>query len=600
VNTNAQEPELRYEFEFTWDSTYGKAATLLEQHAPLGLVVDLGCGPGVFSYPLHELGFGYVGFDADHLALASAAKRGLEVAPIDLLDFDATIGRVLEAVGERSVSAVSLLDTIEHLADPDQVLAGVARLLDALSRGDTSPLLLVSIPNVTHVDLGAKLISGRWDVTRVGLLDDTHITLFAEHRVHDVLTRAGFVELGANDTVFYRTEQDFPSDHPALANGAVLSQFLRRLRRHSGPAAETYQFIRCYRRSDLDEHHRLVAQLPPRPTGRPDDPAAASAPRFCSVVVRTQGARSSLIDALVSLAAQIDRDIEVKLMVHHDDPGVYRDVVALVEMFEPAFAACVEVVHVVGGGRSRPLNEALRRVEGRYLAILDDDDVVTAHWIESFRAAAQAGPGTVVRAPCLVQWTEQGTGLAEITPVSGFEDPYPPTFDYLDHVRRNRSPSCCYAVPLGAVRALDIWFDEELEVCEDWKFLMQVAAWTGVTDVDLEVRPAAVTSIYRRSRDGGGADGAVESERWGRDKQAVALALAEGPALVPAGALVKIRGFYDAIDEAERREAASAEEIAALRHRIDSLERSRFWRITAPVRHVAALRGRISARGPTG
>jgi hypothetical protein len=248
---------------------------------------------------------------------------------------------------------------------------------------------------------------------------------------------------------------------------------------------------------------------------------------------------------------------------------------------------------VVGGGRSRPLNEALRRATGRYLALLDDDDVAAAHWIESFRSAAEAGPGTVVRAPCVVQWTEQRSGVADVAPVSGFEAAYPLNFDYLDHVRRNRSPPCSYAVPLGTVRSLAIWFDEDLDACEDWKFLMQVARWTGVTDVDTSGTASSATSIYRRSRDGGGADGVVGAERWARDHLAVARSLAEEASLVPAGALMKIRGLYEALEEAERRDEAAAAEIGALHHRIEALERSRFWRATAPLRRLAALRSRI-------
>lgn len=600
MNSHDGEPELRYDFEFTWHSTYGKAATLLQDHAAPGLVVDLGCGPGVFSRPLGELGFGYVGFDADHDALAAAGARGIEVAPIDLTDFDAAIIRIVDVVGDRPVRAVSLLDTIEHLAHPDLVLDGIGRLLDALTvGGEPAPLLLVSIPNVAHVDLGAKLVTGRWDVTRVGLLDDTHITLFTEQRIHDVTTRAGFVEVGANDNIFDRTEQDFPVDHPALARATTLSRFLRALRRRSAPADETYQFIRCYRRVDADERERRCAELPARPTGRPDDPSQSCDGPFCSVIVRTQGGRSSLVDALTSLAAQSDRDLEVLLMVHHDEVAVHESVRELVELFEPSFVEQVQTVHVVGGGRSRPLNEALRRATGRYLAILDDDDVVTAHWIESFRSAAEAGPGTVVRAPCVVQWTERRSGVADVAPVSGFEAVHPSTFDYLDHVRRNRSPQCSYALPLGTVRALGIWFDEDLEACEDWKFLMQVARWTGVTDVDLAAGPESVTSIYRRSRDGEGADGAVGGDRWAHDHMAVAHFLAEEASLVPAGALMKVRGLYEAIEEAERREAAAAAEIGALRHRIASLEQSRFWRMTSPLRWLAAQRSRVSGRAST-
>jgi SAM-dependent methyltransferase len=597
--TDGQQPELRYDFGYTWHSTYGKAARLLAEHVAPGLVIDLGCGPGVFSQPLAELGFDYLGFDTDTAALAAATERGIRVEELDLTDLltdlDDVSERVTASVAGTEVRAVSLLDTIEHLTHPDDVLAGIAglidRLIDRMGAGqDEAPVLLVSIPNVAHFDLGAKLLMGRWDVTEVGLLDDTHITLFTEARVHDVMTRAGFEEIGANDNLFHRTEQHFPEDHPALERATPLSQLLRSLRRRGAPGNETYQFIRCYRRVDADRRAELVASLPPRSSGRPAPSSDDTGQPFCSVVVRTEGGRPSLVDALTSLAAQTDRDVEVLLMVHHDDPAVQDSVQGLVHTFEPSFAELVRVVHVVGGGRSRPLNEALRLACGRYVAILDDDDIVTAHWIETFRDAAERCPGTVVRAPCLVQWTERTTGVTDVAPVTGFEAVYPLGFDYLDHVRRNRSPSCSYAIPMGAIRALDVWFDEDLDACEDWKFLMQIASCTGVTDAD------EVTSIYRRSRDGDGSDGVVAAERWAHDHLTVAHQLAAEPSIVPAGALLKVRALYEAIEESERREAAAQEEVTALRNRIDALERSRFWTMTSPLRRLAAMRGRVRRR----
>ena len=585
------ETGLRYDFAYTPSSTYARAARLLARCGAPGLVVDLGCGPGVFALALSELGFGYVGVDVDTDALAAASSRGIDVVELDVSDIDAAIDRIVSVVGDRPVSAVSVLDVVEHLPDPDRVLAGVGRLVDALARDGTTPMLVVSIPNVSHADLGAKLVTGRWDVTEVGLLDDTHITLFTEQRVRDVTTRAGFVEIGADDNVHDRTEQEFPVDHPAVGRVTVLSQFLRSLRGHAGPAAETYQFVRCYRRADDHERDGLVADLPPRPSGRPDDPATVHAGPFLSVIVRTQGGRASLLDTLTSLAAQTDRDIEVFVTVHHDDPAVHDEVRRLVALFEPDFVARVHVIGVVGGRRGRPLNVALQRAGGRYVALLDDDDLAVADWVEAFRGAADRAPGTIVRAPCVVQWTERvvAAGVAGAVAVSGFEAPYPVSFDYLDHVRRNRSPSCSYALPIGAIRALDVRFDEELDACEDWKFLMAVARWTGVTDATGRSGPATATSVYRRSRDGGGAEGVIDAEQWGRDHLAVAQDLASEPSLVPPGALMKVRHLYEAVEQRD-------EAITALRNRVDALERSRVWRLTAPARRLAGLRRSFRGR----
>ncbi len=601
------QPQLRYDFAYTDGSTYARVARLLSRLAEPGLVVDLGCGPGVLSLALEGTGHHYLGIDIDAEAVAAAQERGIDATELDLSDLEAATGSIVTLVAGRRVSAVTMLDVVEHLPDPDRVLGAVARLIDVLAEEGQAPVLAVSIPNVTHADLGAKLITGRWDVTEVGLLDETHVSLFDEDRVNDVMGRAGFIEIGSEDNIHDRTEQEFPLDHPAIGQVTVLSTFLRSLRRCAGRGAETYQFVRCYRRAESAEREELVAAAAPRPSGRPDDPALGFAGPFLSVIMRTQGQRASLVDALTSLAAQTDPDIEVLVMVHHHDVAVAEEISRMVEAFEPGFAARVDVVQVVGGGRSRPLNAALKRVRGRYVALLDDDDVAVANWVEVFRAGAEQAPGTIVRAPCVLQWTEQRSPGPDV--VTGFEAPYPLTFDYLDHVRQNRSPPCSYALPVAAIRALGVEFDESLEACEDWKFLMQVARWTGVTDTASVIEgPVMATSVYRRSRDGGGANGVVTDEEWSRYHQQVAISLASEPSLVPAGALLKIRHLYDGIDpaamavetmipagesgEIERRD----EMIAALTNRVEALERSRVWRLTAPVRRLAALRGRLSRR----
>jgi SAM-dependent methyltransferase len=599
----SSDDRLRYECHHSDSPIYARVARLLELFCRPGLVVDLGCGVGVLSQPVNERGYGYLGIDVDSAAVTAARTQGIEAAVLDLSDLDAVADDLHSLVGSRVVTAIAMLDVIEHLAQPDRVLQSVGSLIDRFGGEAGAPLLVVSIPNVSHSDLGAKLITGRWDVTEVGLLDDTHITLFTESRLDDVMARAGFVEVGADDNVAVHTEQQFPLDHPAVGQLTLLSRFLRSLRRHTGPAAETYQFVRCYRRATQEEHASLVAALEPRPTGRPSDPALIYRGPLMSVVVRTQGSRSSLVDTLTSLAAQTDQDFEVLLMVHHDDRSRAEQVQRLVDGFEQVFAARVQVVPVSGGGRSRPLNVALAHARGRYLAMVDDGDIVVANWVEAFRVGIQHAPGTIVRAPSLLQWTERVGDGDEVVPVSGFENPFALRFDYLDHVRRNRSPICSYAVPVAAVDALGVDFDESLEALEDWKFLMEMARWLGVTDVaELVDGPVLATSICRQLRDGGGSKGLVGEERWATLETRVAEELAAEPSLLPAGALLKIRHFYDGVNmevpDPVRSDAIAQRDatIQALTHRVAALERSRVWRWSAPLRRLAGLRSRLARR----
>lgn len=547
--------ELRYDFGFTWTSTYARAARLIASSVRSGTVVDLGAGVGSQAEPLDHFGFGYIGLDVDPANVEAMRERGRSAAVVDLTGDD-VVDRVIAALSDLGLSddepiaAVTMLDVVEHLPDPARVLGVVRTLVERLAtrRPDEAPLFVVSIPNVAHLDIAAKLLGGRWDVTDVGLLDDTHITLFDEARLEREMHHAGFAECGRSDVVYPVTEQRFPVDLPGQGE-TTLAAFLRDLHLRGTTAGETYQFVRAYRvLPGVDEAPGLGTSAAPEA----DDAVEAVEPApFLSVVVRTRGDRSSLTDTLTALAAQDDDDLEVLLMVHAPDDAAGDEALAAVTptvaAYPGRFRDRVHVHRVVGGGRSRPLNEALAVARGRYLGVLDDDDVVTGDWVGAFRRAAEREPGRIVRSRCVVQWMDEAAnGVADFAAVSGFEAPYPDDFDLLDHIRANRSPTCSYAVPMEAVRTLGARYDEDLRVCEDWGFLLDLARFVGVAGDD------AVTSVYRRWRGDGGSAGAEAERVWIDDHWKVVADLDTTPTLVPAGSLARIHRLYEYVERLER------------------------------------------------
>ncbi len=71
-----------------------------------------------------------------------------------------TLRRLEEVIAGRPVGSISVLDAIEHFADGDEVLQAIAEI----ARKNLA-LVVVSVPNVTHRDIGAKLAFGRWNYT---------------------------------------------------------------------------------------------------------------------------------------------------------------------------------------------------------------------------------------------------------------------------------------------------------------------------------------------------------------------------------------------------------------------------------------------------
>lgn len=566
-----------YRFDFAWEGSYGHAVRLIEELMPTGgVVLDLGCGYAAPAEILAERGFEYVGLDLDEDALADIRRRGFEAHALDLRDPDLD-GLLKGLVGHRSVAAALLLDSLEHLPDTATFLGALHEAIVALNR----PPLVLSVPNVAHYDVGAKLVAGRWDVTPTGLLDATHLQFFTEDRLLDELGRHGWSQAAQDDVVLYQSDQHFPADHPVLVDGSPLHDMLLQLRQRVDETSNVNQFVRGFvLGSDAARPLDRMAE-PAAPPLRPSEPAAP----FLTVVVRTQGVRPGcLIEALTCLAAQSDESFEVIVMVHSRSAEVLAETQCLVGEFAPAFASRVHVEQVVGGGRARPLNVAIERAVGRYLAVLDDDDLVTADWVEAFAGGAAVAPGQVVRSVTVDRRVERpdGDGAAPYLTLGALEFAHTDTFDAVEHICDNRSPVCSLALPLEAVRVFGLHFDETLPVLEDWEFLLRLASVCGVHD------SGRVTSIYHRWEHGA-SYGLVSPETWRATRQTILDRLDELPTLLPPGSARRIAALREELVEIRHRLHLETLARAAMDLRVEELEGSTFWRATAPLRRAADL-----------
>ena len=385
-------------------------------------------------------------------------------------------------------------------------------------------LLALSVPNVAHADLAAQLLMGRWEVTDAGLLDRTHLSLFTNDRLDGALAACGFSTVDRFDVVMPVSDQHEPADAPALDPGTPLGSALRAWRSSADGFGDTYQFIGL---------HRLGTQTTVASAAEHDEQATARP--LATVVVRTQGRRSTLEEALTSLAAQTDDDFEVLLIVNSTDETTVERVDAVVAGFAPIFRDRVERIVSDATNRSVPLNLALDRARGRYLTFLDDDDVVLAHWIETFRGGLEF-PGHIVRSVCYGQdfAHEPGMSAEQFEPVAPPVS-FPATFDYIDHLVENGTPFCSIALPVDALRVHNIRFDERLDVSEDYDVLIRAAQLCGVLDTGV------ATSLYRRWQRDPGTTSEITYDMWDRTHKAVLAKLDATPMLLPPRSATRVR-----------------------------------------------------------
>jgi SAM-dependent methyltransferase len=592
----------RYDFAFAWDSAYGHVVELVRRlELEPGLIVDLGCGVASIAQPLLELGYEYVGVDIDPVALAELARRGLDGRHLDLGDLDALPAAMRELTGERRVSAVLVLDVIEHMPQTHPFLAALRRGLEGLDR----PHLLISLPNVAHVDIAAKLAFGRWEYTPTGLLDSTHLQLFTAARLAGEMHACGMTEIAAHDFALRNSDQHFPLEHPAVSWASPIAAAIRMWREAADEHGDTIQFVRAY----LPSGRPTLADGPSRPA--PADPGQSS----LSVVMRTQGRRPThLRDALTCLAAQTVDDFDVLLMLHSPNPEVtLPEVRALVGEFDETFAGRVSVIAVGGAGRARPLNAALERLRGDYVAFLDDDDVVTADWVEAFLDAA--GDGAIVRSVAALRHVSPSdeSHRAPFVVHSGLEFCYAKRFDTIRHLFQNETPICTFAVPRYLIDTFALRFDEQLPILEDWDFLMRCVALAPVRDTE------KVTSVYQMWRAGESSASLHEAEVWRGAQRVLQERRNARPVLLPAGATDQLVKMCKRLSELEAKDAVVSEleeemhmhgaaskehaearvaleaEVARLQGELANVSRayavtvqSRRWRALAPLARLAA------------
>lgn len=534
------------------DNAYGRTLALLDRlvQPSEGVHLDLACGLApIRSFVEESHGVSYVGVDFDHDTVEILRGRGVEAHQMDLNapDVEDQLRDVLQG---RRLVAMTMLDGLEHLTQGEHVLRAVSRLL-----AEHRTVAVLSVPNVTHLDVAVKNVLGQWTYTPTGLLDETHYRLYSAESLTQALGASGLAKIDEADVVLVESDQHFPPEHGALSTVTPLGQFFRTLRASIDKHGETNQFVWA------------VSPVPDRPATAEAGPAP-----FLSIIMRTQGRRiQELRETLLCLAAQDDPDFEVVLVGHRMDVDQQIAVERLIEDQPPEFRRRISLHLVRTGGRAAPLNHALDRVAGRYCVMLDDDDLVLQHWVDTFHKHAAGHPGRIVRTLALVQEVEL-TEIRGVTGVRAVDSPqqrFASEFSLTQHLSANQSPAHTWAFPRTLHRDFGMTFDETMSTTEDWEFLIRAAERVGVTNVP------DVTAIYHWWRTHESSRTAHVEEEWRQNHTEVERRLDAKPLLLPAGETRIVREKLRRLGEVEHlyEHVHSAEgTVGQLRAQVQDLE----------------------------
>ena len=509
-----------YDNSYGPDNVYGHLRQLLGKVGIKrgGLHLDFGCGYGRVAEVLRdELGLIYIGFDQDAEALASLRQRGFGAVAINLGDAEAVRNAIAQASNGQTIGSLSILDALEHLVDPSLIL----RVLRDTAVGTQCPLI-VSVPNVAHRDVGFKLAFGHWNYTLAGLLDRTHLQYFNQQGLEYLMHQQGWREIERYDVRMEKSDQHFPPQHSALSEQTALHLLLRNLRDSVDEHAITNQFVRAYL---------------PGPVETPPDSSDPRRP-FLSIITRTQGRRiDTLREVFLCLSAQTDQDFEVLVMGHRLDLKKQLAVERVIEDNNAQMRFQVRLIKIDHGNRTTPLNQGFSEARGDYIAILDDDDIVFAHWVETFRSLSKSFPGRVLRAGVVGQkvgLVRVDDGSTSVRASGGFAR-YPQEFDLFEHMAGNRTPNVGLAFPRHAFQVFKVQFDEDLTTTEDWDFLMRTVAFCGMAN------SPAVVAVYRLWENAESSITVHSREEWQQNHEHIWRKLDRTSFILPPGSASEIR-----------------------------------------------------------
>ncbi|MDR3364545.1 MAG: glycosyltransferase family 2 protein [Clostridiales Family XIII bacterium] len=320
-----------------------------------------------------------------------------------------------------------------------------------------------------------------------------------------------------------------------------------------------------------------------------------------SIITRTQGKRpAALREVFECLEAQSCGDFEILLMEHKITPEGKAAADGVLAGISDALREKLTVVPVGRGNRTAPLHEGFMAAKGRYISILDDDDIVYPNWVENFLKLEKNHAGKVLHCWTIEQKWESAAdenGETVLRAIGGGLRTHCKDFDLPDQLTVNYCPPISLAFPAAAYQGLGIRFDESLTTTEDWDLLMRTVFACGIADI------REVGGLYRVWTSGNAKTAHSEAE-WEKNKLAVRQKFVDHPPVFTGKDIRDLIGLVDGLrgelSETHELLRVRTEELLATHERLHGAFISREYvagsRILHPLR--SAKRLLLSRRGP--
>lgn len=120
----------------------------------------------------------------------AASRRALRLPDHDVVRRTFTDTASIKAALDdaEEVGAILLIDVLQHIAEPQELLDE----LSTWSRANGGVPLVISTPNVAHVDMALQMLAGRFEVQKTGALEASNLRFFTEETLQHLTERSGW------------------------------------------------------------------------------------------------------------------------------------------------------------------------------------------------------------------------------------------------------------------------------------------------------------------------------------------------------------------------------------------------------------------------
>ncbi|MGI6483980.1 MAG: class I SAM-dependent methyltransferase [Methanobacterium sp.] len=159
---------------------YGSQFKVVELVGENKKVLEVGCASGRISKRLAKNGCEVIGIEIDDKSAKRAAKycknvinEDVEKLP-DLKDYNLYFDVIL------------LSNVLEHLKSPSKVLKNLKGYLKK------DGFAIIVLPNIAHISIRIKLLSGNFKYKESGILDKTHLRFFYKKTAENIIINSGY------------------------------------------------------------------------------------------------------------------------------------------------------------------------------------------------------------------------------------------------------------------------------------------------------------------------------------------------------------------------------------------------------------------------